>query len=465
MHLFEKQTKEKILLGFDINECDEVLDELWQNRYSFGLENDSRYAFNPNSKQKILYSIGIDSVKVGKYVGVVKLKNEVINIYPKIFRTEENLKLAESDKNFSKYVFSHILWWMSYSNKIRLPKSFSSFDITKSDFLEVLMYLFAYYTDQLINSYVFNDYQLKDNELSLVRGRIKFNDYISNIGKGNWHKIPCEYHEFQFDNKLNQIIRYVTKLLYPYTTDLRTKKLLDNILHQLVDVSDVHINIDDCDKINLNPLYEEYEIVLDYCKMFISNSVVSAYNEEISVFSFLLNMEDLYEDFLFGFIKEHKDRLKVKDIVPKKSDYLAKEKISKETCFGVQTDYLITMNDDRKIIGDAKYKHIFWEKFPNNVVRNYGISNSDVFQMISYSYRKGINDIILLYPSFFNQLDDPIKHEFNILDHNNKDQIDLKAVSLNIINKNIDHFKSDKSIDELFKETEEKLIEQLKAIL
>ena len=86
MHLFEKQTKEKILLGFDINECDEVLDELWQNRYSFGLENDSRYAFNPNSKQKILYSIGIDSVKVGKYVGVIKLKNEVINIYPKIFK-------------------------------------------------------------------------------------------------------------------------------------------------------------------------------------------------------------------------------------------------------------------------------------------------------------------------------------------------------------------------------------------
>ena len=465
MHLFEKQTKEKILLGFDINECDEVLDELWQNRYSFGLENDSRYAFNPNSKQKILYSIGIDSVKVGKYVGVIKLKNEVINIYPKIFRTEENLKLAESDKNFSKYVFSHILWWMSYSNKIRLPKSFSSFDITKSDFLEVLMYLFAYYTDQLINSYVFNDYQLKDNELSLVRGRIKFNDYISNIGKGNWHKIPCEYHEFQFDNKLNQIIRYVTKLLYPYTTDLRTKKLLDNILHQLVDVSDVHINIDDCDKINLNPLYEEYEIVLDYCKMFISNSVVSAYNEEISVFSFLLNMEDLYEDFLFGFIKKHNAILEVKNVV-KKEDHLAKEKISKEIFFGVKTDYLITMNDENEsqIIADAKYKHIYkYKEVESN--KNYGISNSDVFQMISYSYRMGVNDIILMYPTFFNQLDNSIQHEFNILDHNDEPRIDLKAVSLNIINKNMNDFKSNKSIGDLFKDTEEKLIEQLKAIL
>jgi len=467
MHLFEYQELKKDKLpDFNTKECEKILDDLWSSRYSFGLEGDYEYnKFNKDSKQQILSFTRLEGIKAGKYVGVIKLKDEVINIYPKIFQTNENSKLANTNPDFSKYVFSHILWWMSYSKKIRLPKSFSSFDRSNSDFLEIFMYLFAYYTDQLINSYAFHDYQFREEELSLVRGRIKFNDYISNIGKGKWHKIPCEFSEFQYDNHLNQIIRYVTKLLSPFTNDSRTKRLLDNILYQLNDVSDIHITIHDCDKVKLNPLFEEYAVVLDYCRMFISNSVVSSYSNDISVFSFLINTESIYEDFLFGFIKEHKARLKVKDIISKKSDHLATEKTFKDTCFGVQTDYLITMNDGREIIGDAKYKHIFWEKSPNNVVRNYGISNSDVFQMITYSYRKDIKDVLLFYPTFFNQLENPISHEFNILDSLDSSKIDLKAVSLNIINKNMNDFKSNKSINDLFKDTEEKLIEQLKAIL
>ena len=47
--------------------------------------------------------------------------------------------------------------------------------------------------------------------------------------------------------------------------------LLDGILNDLESVSDVPITIHDCDKVMLNPLFDEYEIVLDYCKMFISN--------------------------------------------------------------------------------------------------------------------------------------------------------------------------------------------------
>jgi 5-methylcytosine-specific restriction enzyme subunit McrC len=465
MHLFENQKIEKVSTGFDINECEKTLDELWKSRYSFGLEDATRYRFNKNSRQQFISFTHSEGLKTGKYAGVIKLKDEVINIYPKIFKTNQNSKLAESDSDFSRYVFSHILWWMTYSERIRLPKSFSSYNTSDCDFLEILIYFFAYYTDELVNNYAFNDYQLQEDELSLVRGRIKFNDYISNIAKGNWHKIPCEYSEFQYNNLLNQIIRYVSKLLYPFTTEKRTKKLLDNILHQLDDVSDVNITIHDCDRVNLNPLFEEYLIVLDYCRMFISNSVVSSYNEDISVFSFLINTESIYEDFLFGFIKKHQNKLDIKSIKKQHGDSLANEKLSGAKCFGVKMDYLIIMNDDSQIIGDAKYKRIYREKSVDSNITNYGISNSDVFQMIAYSYRKDIEDVLLFYPTFFSQLDNPIFHEFNVLDSLDSPKIDLKAVTLNVINKNMKDFKGNKSINELFKHTEEELINQLKKML
>ena len=64
-------------------------------------------------------------------------------------------------------------------------------------------------TEELINTYSYSSYELVSENLSQVKGKINFNQYISNIASGNWHQIPCEFDEFRFDNQLNRIIKYV----------------------------------------------------------------------------------------------------------------------------------------------------------------------------------------------------------------------------------------------------------------
>ena len=75
-------------------------------------------------------------------------------------------------------MFFHVLWWLSYTDSIRLPKTFSSFDTTQSDFLEVIIYYFAYYTEKLLSEYQYYGYHIKEEESSVVKGRIKFNKYF-----------------------------------------------------------------------------------------------------------------------------------------------------------------------------------------------------------------------------------------------------------------------------------------------
>ncbi|MDG1037031.1 MAG: hypothetical protein P8O87_09360 [Crocinitomicaceae bacterium] len=461
MHLFEHQHIKTLPASFDLDQCDSHLQKLWEGRYAFGLENDTQYQFNTDTKQKFI-KFGRAELTAGKYAGVIRTAKETIHVYPKIFDTETNRLVANSDANFSSYVFSHILWWMSYSKRIRLPKTFSSFDTTGSDFLEVLMYFFAYYTDDLVNNYSFNDYTIEEDDLSMVRGRIKFNEYVSNIGRGDWHKVPCEFSEFQHDNTLNQIILYVTKLLYPFTKEQKTRRLLDNILHQLSEVTDRHITINDCDKVHLNPLYEEYVVVLDYCRMFLSNSEVSTSNEDISVFSFLVNTESLFEDFIQGFLTRHKRNISIRKIFPQKKGYLGKQRFSSEKSFNVKLDYLIQMNNGNQIIADAKYKKIYASRKESDA--NFGISNSDVFQMISYSYRKGVDRIFLFYPEYASNVKKVIHHQFDLLDSEDKQKISLDALTLPVI---IDYneFEKDKSINELFAGTEKRLIDYLKVLL
>lgn len=461
MHLFEHQYLKTLPISFDTDRCDSHLQKLWEGRYAFGLENDSQYEFKRDTKQKFL-KFGRADLTVGKYAGVIRTANHTIHVYPKIFDTEANRAESNIDEDFSSYVFSHILWWMSYSKRIRLPKTFSSFDTTGSDFLEVLMYFFAYYTDDLVNNYSFNDYTLEEEDLSMVRGRIKFNEYITNIGKGNWHKVPCEFSEFQHDNTLNQIILYVTKLLYPFTKEPKTRRLLDNILHQLSEVTDRHITINDCDKVHLNPLYEEYAVVLDYCRMFLSNSEVSTSSDDISVFSFLVNTESLFEDFIKGFMTKNKSEINIGEILPQHKDSLGKQRSSGDDSFNVKLDYLIKMKNGSQIIADAKYKKIYATIKESDA--NFGVSNSDVFQMISYSYRKGIDRIFLFYPEYASNTKKVIHHQFDLLDADNKEKISLDALTLPVI-MDYNEYEKDKSINELFAGTENRLKTQLLDLL
>ena len=111
---------------------------------------------------------------------------------------------------------------------------------------------------------------------------------------------------------------------------------------------------------------------------------------------------------------------------------------------------------------DFKYKKIYASKTESDA--NFGIINSDVFQMVSYSYRKGIDRIFLFYPEYASNAKKVIHHQFDLLDADNEEKISLDALTLPVI-MDYDEFEKDKSINELFKGTEIRLKSQLSDLL
>src|SRR5690606_37900674 len=73
------------------------------------------------------------------------------------------------------------------------------------------------------------------------------------------------------------------------------------ILH---DVSDVCCTAEDCDKVRLNPLFEDHRQILSLCKLYLSNQVIDMEHEDSRNFCFLIPMEYVFEDFIFGFISD-----------------------------------------------------------------------------------------------------------------------------------------------------------------
>lgn len=381
VNLFEYQNKETF--KGDFTGLENFLDEIWNKR-----EHSSYYEIDDFGKVEVQRFIQFihktKELKSNKYVGVIHFEGKKINLLPKVFYDSER---TYGEKEISA-IHQHILWYLSYCRKLKFPNYKSSMGSLKNDFFEILIYLFAKYTRELLSKTIFQQYEEIDREVHNIKGRLNTPTYIQeNLSKGRWHKVNCTYDSFVMDNKFNRIVKYVTQLLFNVTSNIENKKYLREILFILDEVSDEKASAHECANITFNPMLSDFETIRDYCTLFLNNSISIDYKNDLKLFAFLLPMEYLFEDFVFGFINKELNDFKVKS--QSSSIHLDEGKI-----FGLKPDLCIK-SPIKDFIADTKYKITYSDS--NDPKK--GISQSDLYQMIAYAIRFNIQDVVLLYPN------------------------------------------------------------------
>jgi len=449
INLFEYQNKIEIQDSFEGLEG--FLDEIWNSR-----EKNSFYSENGNDKiesQRFLQFIHkSDELKSNKYVGVIHYEGSKINLLPKIFFDSEK---AYSTNEVNQ-IQNHILWWLSYCRKIKLPNYQASLGSAKSDFFEVLIYLFSKYTRELLNSTIYQQYEEVNRELSFIKGRLNTSEYINeNLNKGKWHRLNCTYDAFVFDNEFNRIIKYVTTLLFNVTSNQDNKKNLREILFILDEVSDERATAEQCSRISFNPMFGEFETVRDYCQLFLTNCISFDYKTDLKLFAFLLPMEYVFEDFIFGFIDKELEKVTAK--AQRSDTYLDEGK-----AFNLKPD-LWLKTDHKSLIADTKYKIVYSdEKDPKK-----GISQNDLYQMLAYAVRFEVDEIILFYPNTIKQSQEE-ETELTIKDAlADGKEISIRAFQLPIINRELleSDLEAKTDLSELFESTKQYLKNKIEKIL
>lgn len=455
INLFEYQNKVEFPDSFE--GLEEFLDSIWNS-----LEKNSYYTENEEEKievQRFLQFLHkTNELKSTKYVGTIHFQGKKINLLPKIFfdSKKDYSSHNEQVENEVNQIQNHILWWLSYCRKIKFPNYQTSLGSTKSDFFEVLIYLFSKYTRELFNSAIYQQYEEVNRELSFIKGRLNTNEYIQeNLSKAKWHKLNCTYDAFVIDNEFNRIIKYVATLLFNATSNQENKKNIREILFLLDEVSDKPSTAEQCSRISFNPMFEKFETVRDYCELFLKNCVSFNYKNDLKLFAFLLPMEYVFEDFIFGFIDKELASVAAK---AQRSDTFLDE----EKSFNLKPD-LWLKSEKRSFIADTKYKIIYSEaKDPKN-----GLSQNDLYQMLSYAVRFNVNEIILFFPNTLTQNQEQ-ETELTIKDSFADDKlISIKSVQLPIINRELFEYQTEanSSLNELFESTKIELRNKLEQIL
>ena len=382
---FKEFNNEKIL-GFR-----NYIEEAWNKRYC--LYDDSElYDNNLINKQQFLIFDG-NKIKAKNYVGFISYEGEEVTIYPKVF--EENI----DNDILDKYLMTNLMYWMKRSKRIKIPMVNTEVDLQKYDsFLEVLINIFSKYTFNLIYSKPYNCYEEIQEEVTYLKGRLNINRYLKeNISTGKWNKFNTIHEPFLYNNKFNQIIKFVSKKLLNITEDKESKELINKIIFILDDIDNICCNEYSCNEVKLNRLQDDYEIVLNFCDIFLKSTSLWKNNKEDKInFCFLIPMEILFEDFVFNFMKE-KFNDKYKEITAQKSNlYLAQVMVDDKPLSNVfrlkQDIFLRDLNNNVTIL-DTKYKLL-----NKSEDKKYGISQSDMYQMCSYALRGGYNNLALVYP-------------------------------------------------------------------
>lgn len=342
-----------------------------------------------------------NEIRANNYVGFIQTANDLVEIYPKVFRN-----CPDKDKND---MLRHIFFWFNYCSKWKFPFSQAQLDrFSIDEFPELIINLIANQFMETVSNQPLTMYQPVEEAMQTPRGSINFKRYIANsLVSGNFQNIECDYEPFLFDNKVNRVIKYCSRLLMNQTKFAENIQMLQEVVFILDEVEDIPCNSYEVENITLNSFFDDYNKVLDSCKLILNQQLYSSNTYDLSQWCLLFPMEYIFEDFAAGFLADKfSNDWKVE--YQKSNEYLS----SNPKAFNMQHDIFLTSKtaDRRKVIIDTKYKLRSFD-FKNDIKK--GIAQADLYQMTSYAFRRGCTDIFLLYPNITDDLNEPDIFEIN----------------------------------------------------
>ena len=375
----------------------ELLKDIWRQRIFIDSSTELSESEKDNRYQPFL-QFSDNEIRANNYVGFIQNNDEVIEIYPKVFREH-----YPDPTVIEKYnMLSHIFFWFSYCRKWNYPFNQASLDsISIDNFPELIINLIAKQFLDIVSNQPLTMFQEFEEAMIIPRGSINFKRYIANsLSHGNFQNIECDYEPFLFDNNVNRVVKYCSRLLMNQTKFSENLRILQEVIFILDEVEDTVCTEGDLSKIILNAFFNDYNTLLDSCKLILNQQLYSSKIYDLSQWCLLFPMEYIFEDFVAGFL-EHKFSSNWKVEYQKSDEYLSN--IPK--VFNMQHDIFLTskFGAKRKVIIDTKYK-LRPENFKNDPKK--GVAQSDLYQMVSYALKRGCNDIFLLYPNLSDSIND-----------------------------------------------------------
>lgn len=324
-----------------------------------------------------------DVVTIKNYVGLIQMKNGCqVQVLPKIsFDTGEDagnketkrvfLKMLKSMKDFPSKVFND-----------------ANLKVDRMNLYEIFINMYLQEVRQLVKRGIKSAYVGQEDNLRYYKGKLLTSQHIrSNIT--HKERFYVAYDEFHPNRPENRLIKATLLKLQKLTSSAENAKEIRQLLtaFEMVDPSANYTK--DFSQVTIDRNTKDYEMLMQWSKVFLLNKSFTTFSGKSTSRALLFPMESVYESYVAQQMKKVFGPAGWEVSSQDKGYYLFTEPRKQ---FALRPD-IVCQRDGRTVIMDTK-----WKSLINSERANYGISQSDMYQMYAYSKKYGTSEIWLLYP-------------------------------------------------------------------
>lgn len=316
------------------------------------------------------------------YVGVIALNDgTVIEILPKICGEDNEVEVKKLLIKMLRTV----------QNSPFKSMQVSSVNIDKLPIFEIFIRMFISETFSVVKRGLKSGYESVEDNLGVCKGKIDFNKQIrfNYVHKERFYTI---YDEFNNNRSENRLIKSTLLYLLKHSASSKNKTDLKVLLNSFEKVEEsTNYDADFASCTNDRQTYN-YQTLLTWCRIFLKGKSFTSFAGSEVAYALLFPMEKVFESYIAKQLKKQLNRSEYSVSAQHTAKYLFDEPKK----FSLRPDIVIQRKlDDSIFIMDTK-----WKRLNNNLSVNYGISQSDMYQMYAYQKKYGDNakNVTLIYP-------------------------------------------------------------------
>ena len=278
-----------------------------------------------------------------------------------------------------KIPVDRVMFLVAYALDPRRWRQYVSQLLPDDDVLESIIPAFVHHTRQAIRRGLLQGYRHEEDSLHAVRGRIRFGDQIN---RRHGVPLPLEiaYDEFTEDIEENRLLKTALHRLSRLPIRSSAARREVNALRPAFNTVGLAAYVHGASEVRYTRLNGHYRPAVELARLIIDNSSLELYHGGVAGSSFLLDMNRVFEQFLFVALQEE---LGLSPSEWRKGNMTLDE----ADAIRLEPDLSWWTGVRCRFIGDAKYKRL-------DVA---GFRHPDIYQMLAYCTASGLASGLLVY--------------------------------------------------------------------
>lgn len=325
-----------------------------------------------------------DIISVNNYVGLIQMQNGYqIQVLPKIDFGEQ----ADTSNTETKQVFLRMLRSMKdFPSKVFNE---ANLRIDRMTLYEIFINMYLQEVRILVKHGLKSAYIDQEENLNYFKGKPLVNKHIrQNIVHGE--RCYVSYDDYQVNRAENRLVKATLLKLGQISDSAENQKEIRQLLTAFELVTPSVNYTKDFSKVVIDRSTRDYDMLMRWSRVFLLNKSFTTFSGGTDARALLFPMEKVFESYVGQQLKKTLSDLDWSVSAQDKGYYL----FDSPRQFALRPDIVVSRDNGSRIVLDTK-----WKNLVDRPRINYGISQSDMYQMYAYSKKYETSEVWLLYPA------------------------------------------------------------------